>query len=330
MVLNVEFEEPITLNDLAFVTADPLIDPCAIAGQVGEFLLTTPAGPSLRELSASVKAGTIAAIVFKGCHDCSTVKGATPSSMRPQPGNTAWRLQALVTLGLMYCLNLRPVSYDRENGGDTFVHLVVDTTGHGRAAAGSRDEMSGHTDLLSFEFAHEFGDSSRTPPAPDFVVLTGIRNPGSTNTYVASLENIMEELPSNFIDELMLPQFNLARQPSIDESYDCLSSERTVISIDPDWGHVIRYSASKVSADPGSDSACNALKELGRVVPLVREAIAVEAGDVLFLNNRLNLHGREKIDIETLSKDRWLLRSYANRQSTPMRCVAGSDHKMCC
>lgn len=330
MVLSVEFEEPITANELAFVTEDPLVDPRVISEAVGKLLLAGRAGQKLRELAVGMKQGRISAVIFKGCHEVLVQPGPTPFGMRPQASDTAWRLHALVTLGLMYCLDLQPVSYDRENGGDMFVHLVVDTVGQGRAASGSRDEMGGHTDLLSFEFAHEFGDCSRTPPAPDFVVLTGIRNPGLTATYIAPLEDLAEVLSSASVDELMRPQFNLARQPSIDEDYDCLSSDRSVISLDPDWGRVIRYSASKVSPDPDSALATEALEDLARVVPRVREGVVVEPGDVFFLNNRLNLHGREKIDVGTTSKDRWLLRSYANRTSTPARYVAGSWHKMQC
>lgn len=330
MVLSVEFATPITADDLAFVTEDPLLDPLVIAEKVGRFLLGSSVGTELQKLAIGMRQGVISAVVIKGCHDCLNVKGATPSLMRPQVHDATWRVHALVTLGLMYCFDLEPISYDRENGGDMFVHLVVDAEGQGRAAAGSRDEMGGHTDLLSFEFAHEFGDHSLTPPGPDFVVLTGIRNPGPTATYIAPLEDIVEKLPSASLDELMLPQFILARQPSIDEDYDSLSSDRKVIALDSDWGQVIRFSASKVSADPDLLPAVRALEDLANVVARVRQGVVVEPGDVFFLNNRLNLHGRERIDVETASRDRWLLRSYANRKSTPRRYVEGSKHKMRC
>jgi hypothetical protein len=105
----------------------------------------------------------------------------TPSAFIPVPDvatTVAARASAVVCLA---ALNSDTISYGSENDGHLFVNLVV-LPGDGEFADKSKSNMRGHTDGVSFPVRgqlHEF--DQRVAPSPDFVCLSGLRNPAEAD-----------------------------------------------------------------------------------------------------------------------------------------------------
>jgi hypothetical protein len=90
-----------------------------------------------------------------------------------------------------------------------------------------------------------------------------------------------------------------------------------ILSFDPFRGWLIRFSHSKIAADPDFPRAVEALDHLQQIVADHFEDIVVAPGSVLLVNNRSAIHGRRFVGGEIGGKSRWLMRSYANHPSTP-------------
>jgi len=66
--------------------------------------------------------------------------------------------------------------------------------------------------------------------------------------------------------------------------------------------------------------AVQALEQLRTALRKCREPICIAPGDILLVNNRTALHGRNAIVKEEYGgKTRWLLRTYGYRMDTPGR-----------
>jgi len=193
--------------------------------------------------------------------------------------------------------------------------------------------MRGHTDALHFPFPDEFEQAKNIPPpAPDFVVLTGIRNPNNTNTLVARLTKLLEKISSRSQDWLRQPIFLFKRQGTFETAADKFIGG-PVLKRHDRYGDFIRFSISGVGVDAEKfPEAEKALEELGSALLECREPICISPGDIVLVNNRTALHGREALQKQLYGgQARWLLRTYGYRQDTPGRFKDSSKpHLLSC
>ena len=298
---------------------DPLTDPQRIALKYGRQLAKTMQPLHLNRLTLLVKSA-IPWIHLKNFHPDLDIDGDTPTDIIPQSGDRRWWYAAYSTLALVGALKLRVVSYTCESNGWVFAHLTP-KPGEGSLAENSLNLMAGHTDALHCPFPSEFDESrDLPPPAPDFVVLIGIRNPDKVNTLVARLSKLLENISSRAQDQLRQPIFLFNKQDTFDTSFGKLIGY-PVLHRHSTYGDFIRFSSSRVAVDaqrfPEGDQA---LTELREALPKCRETICVTPGDVLLINNRTALHGRDAIlKHEYAGKTRWLVRTYGYRTDTPGR-----------
>ena len=301
------------------VTRDPLEDPTGIAAEYGKRLADLMQPAHLARLNLLTKSA-IPWIHLKNFHTDSVVDGETPTDLPPQLGDQRWWYPAYATLALLGALSLRVVSYTCESQGWIFVHLTP-KPGTGSQAENSLRAMGGHTDALHFPFPNEFDESNDfPPPAPDFVVLTGIRNPDGVNTLVARLSRLLENISSIAQDWLRQSVFLFQKQDTFVTKFDKLIGY-PVLKRHSSYGDFVRFSSSRVSVDSEKfPEADKALEELRNALPKCREPIRIAPGDIVLVNNRTALHGREALGKEEYGgKTRWLLRTYGYRLDTPGR-----------
>ena len=300
------------------IERDPLDDPSGIAQDFGNRLAADMRRQDLNKLRLLANSA-VPWIHVRNLHDADAVDGETPIDLMPWRGDSRWWRSAYATLALLGALNLRVISYTCENDGWIFVHLTP-KPGQGSKAENSVGFMLGHTDALHFPFPSEFDQiGPLPPPAPDFVVLTGIRNPDRIDTRVARLSRLLENISSRAQDQLRRPVFLFAKQDTFHTSFDALVGY-PVLMQDTKYGDLIRFSSSRAQVEKEKfPEAAQALNELTTALENVREPLCVAPGDILLVNNRTALHGRDAIPEQYGGQTRWLLRTYAHRQDTPGR-----------
>lgn len=308
----------------------PLRDPTKIAEEYGREIADKLDPGDKANLRLWVMSA-VPWILVKGLHDPSGVTQRTPQDLQPAHKREEWWPAAYSALALLGALGLRVVSYRCENSGCAFVHLSPHP-GQGARAENSIQMMGGHTDALHFPFPHEYNARKNdASPAPDFVVLTAIRNPNRTNTLVVRLSKLLDIISSRAQDELRKPIYLFSKQDTFRGPPTELIGY-PVLSRHPLYGDFIRFSSSRVSVEAERfPDAEIALKELREAIPKCREAVYVAPGDVLLVNNRAALHGREAIARpEYGNTGRWLLRTYGLRQDTPGRFEKLEPHLLRC
>ncbi|WP_235663092.1 TauD/TfdA family dioxygenase [Pseudomonas coronafaciens] len=243
----------------------------------------------------------------------------TPSAFTPVPNVATTIAARACAVACLAALNSDTVSYGSENGGDLFVNLVV-MAGDDEFAQKSKKDMRGHTDGVSFPLRgqpHEF--DPRVAPSPDFVCLSGLRNPNSTSTTVMPLGAVLKQLSAEDIAELTKPQYVLRPQKTFKLGLDSMFGARHPLArpieniqllFEAGDGYWIRYSHSAGDADFDSDLPKQVLDRFEKACLDCSTSVVISPGDLLVVNNRVGLHGRSEVGGEAGGESRWLLRTY--------------------
>lgn len=240
----------------------------------------------------------------------------TPQGFVPVPdaeGTLIARVSAIVALG---ALGMETVSYGSENDGELFVNLVV-LPGDGRSADKSKGGMRGHTDAVTFPFRGQVDvNNPDIAPSPDFVCLSGLRNPDSVRTTVMPMSEVLADLSGDQIEELKKQQFGIRSQTTfipgmkliLGEEHGIDEAEILLDVGDETW---VRYSHSSIRVDEDEQpAAANANAAFAAACLQHCASAVVEPGDILLVNNRLALHGRSDVGGEPGGESRWILRTY--------------------
>jgi L-asparagine oxygenase len=301
----------------ADISAKPYEDPLGVC-ETARALVGTSFVATDREILARVEDFSAPYVVAVDAFNASDIEVPTPSSFIPPIPESGRAFAAM--LNLIVAAGLRPLSYIYENEGALAVNLSpkrLDSEDK-LALEKSTKDLSGHTDASFNPSSAEFvaGDS-RFSPAPDFVVLAGIRNPARVATRIALLSDVLPLLSEEDRAELQQPNFILTPQSSFVLPDDAVRYG-PVLWRDSGDQWCCRFSHSKIAADPSlHPGAISALARVSEVLRAVSKAIVIAPGEILLFNNRTIIHGREKIG-DWNPTARWLLRMYANRPSTPV------------
>ncbi len=281
------------------------------------------------QLKQSINAAVPKLVVKNAFAIVDNALGRTPDGFIKHPSDPTWLTAAVSALTVMSIAGLQATSFAGENKGELFVHLVPEnTSATGRNAEQSTAFMTGHTDALPFPFPAEFDPAnvSLPPPAPDFVVLAALRNPGDVPTTVSPLDVLrthMADDPSfntKVSDALFQRHFGFKSQSSWDMEYYLPSAP---ILMDDQRGTLIRFSIGGTQVLPGApEEAVTAYHLLSEALKQNRQQVVLKPGDIMLINNRTSLHGRERVSYLPEGNSRWLLRTYGYYSSTPRRIIS--------
>ncbi len=239
----------------------------------------------------------------------------TPANFFPVPNTASTVVGRAAALAVHAALHLETVSYGSENHGNLFVNLVV-MSGPGALAEKSTKSMRGHTDAVSFPFNGEDDpEDERIAPSPDLVTLVGLRNPMGVATRVMPLTDIFPCLQPGDVDELKKLQYSIRSQKTFVEGTKRILGKEHVVFDQPVLKDVaegtwIRYSHTSVVSSSGGGKAEKASEKLEGACNKAAIPIVVQPGDILIINNRLSLHGRDGVAEKAGGQSRWLLRTY--------------------
>ncbi|MGL5824386.1 MAG: TauD/TfdA family dioxygenase [Nocardioides sp.] len=160
------------------------------------------------------------------------------------------------------------------------------------------------------------------PDRPDWIFLMGVRNDDQIGTTVASVADTSAAMDAHF-SVLFEPKFRI--RPD-DEHLKADAKSSLIAEIhgfaDPDPVPVLtrdrhgrldlRINPIFMGVDQGDEEAARALKTLVDQLEAACQKVVVRPGEILVINNRRAVHGRESFNARYDGRDRWLKKVIAH------------------
>lgn len=198
----------------------------------------------------------------------------------------------------------QPVGYQPEHGGDLVQNLVpTKANAHRQVSTSSGVDLMFHT------------EAAFHPHRPKFLLLLCLRGDAKAVTTLSSIFEVLPLLPERVVETLFQPRFRTA----VDESYlhgrsNVLGAPMPVLSGDRDRPTMVFDADLMVGIDEEADAA---LRALSAVVEQHHTGLALEAGDLLIVDNDVAVHGRSSYTPRWDGFDRWIQRSMAVTDLAP-------------
>lgn len=203
------------------------------------------------------------------------------------------------------------VGYKQEQRGLRIQHVLPNPkTEYGQISTSSKTELKLHT------------ETAFHPYKPDHIFLLCLRGDQNAPTTYATVSTIVDKLLYKFdaedvVDELQLPNF----ETSLDDSFmvDGTPNSKFVMPIlrlvgdprrtDAPWHMTYDHHLMR-GLTPGAERALQVLEE---AISESIEEYALDAGQLLIINNNTVIHGRKPFQARYDGTDRWLLRAMTRR-----------------
>lgn len=246
-------------------------------------------------------------ILFKNCFDTKNIP-LTPVDDCP-PENSSWKTPAAVLMGLLSLSGHKVASYKGEMNG-RLAHMVMPAKNSEKYKARSTKQLMPHTEVVNGLWPEEIDKNvNRSCIAPNVFGLASIRNPSNCATRIWYLNDILQILSYSTIRDLMRNEYRATSQSSFDTQNNI---ENVSVISELNGSLSIRFSYSKlIGTTLRAKIALNKVKEYLDEESTVQR-IVIKPGQVLILNNRTLLHGRDNLQHHAQydGNDRWLLRMY--------------------
>ena len=274
--------------------------PAVPHGPVASPHFVTAAGHAGRVLPPAVhdalidfgdRAPDAGAIVFRGAPIGSLP--LTPAS--PTTATTKDLVSEFVLLTVGRRLG-QPVGYQPEHGGDLVQNLVP--------TASSTDRQTSTSSSVDLMFHTE---AAFHPHRPRYLLLLCLRGNPEAVTTLSSVHEVVPRLPRSVVDVLFQQRFRTA----VDESYlhgrsNVLGAPMAVLRGDRSRPAMVFDADLMVGVDEEAEAA---LRRLADEVANHHTGLALEAGDLLVVDNDAAVHGRSPFRARFDGTDRWLQRS---------------------
>jgi L-asparagine oxygenase len=198
----------------------------------------------------------------------------------------------------------QPVGYEPEHGGDLVQNIVPTEAAVDRqVSTSSKVHLMFHT------------EAAFHPYRPRYLLLLCLRGDPAAETTLSSIFEVLPNLPSDVIDVLFQKRF----RTSVDESYldgrtSLMSEPMAVLSGDRQRPSMVFDADLMVGIDIEADIA---LELLGEATARCHTSVALEAGDLLIVDNTVAVHGRSPFEPRFDGADRWLQRTFVVSDLAP-------------
>jgi len=198
-----------------------------------------------------------------------------------------------------------PVGYDRERNGAMVQNIFPD-----------RKEAKSQISSSSSVVLQMHTEAAFHPYKPDWILLACVRGDKRAATTFATLDDILYELDESSMWELRKPDF----MTTVDKSFRTKGEPDREYIVRPlvgsgDW--VLTYDADLMR--PLTDHAAKAFGKLGSAIKKRTRKIVLDAGDILVINNRTTVHGRNSFKARYDGTDRWVKRVLMRETMPPPR-----------
>ncbi len=218
-----------------------------------------------------------------------------PTPATPTTPTTKDRTSEFTLLTVARLLG-QPVGYEPEHGGDLVQNLVpVQGTETRQVSTSSKVELMFHT------------EAAFHPHRPRYLLLLCLRGDPAAFTTLSSIHEVLPHLSADVRDTLFERRFRTA----VDESYlhgrqNVLGEPMAVLTGDRELPTMVFDADLMMGVDEAADEA---LQTLARAVEALQIGVALEAGDLLVVDNAVAVHGRTPFTPRFDGTDRWLQRA---------------------
>ena len=198
----------------------------------------------------------------------------------------------------------QPVGYEPEHGGD-LVQNIVPT----RAAAERQISTSSKVQLMFHT------EAAFHPYRPRYLLLLCLRGDPQARTTLSSIFEILPQLATDVVDVLFQRRF----RTSVDESYlhgraSVLGEPVAVLSGDRHRPSMVFDADLMIGIDEQADDA---IRVLSNATNTCNTSVALDAGDLLVVDNTVAVHGRSPFAARFDGFDRWLQRTFVVSDLSP-------------
>lgn len=190
----------------------------------------------------------------------------------------------------------QPVGYLPEHGGDLIQNLVPTKSNADRqVSTSSKVQLMFHT------------EAAFHPHRPKYLLLLCLRGDENAFTTLSSIFEVLPNLSERVVDTLFEPRFRTA----VDESYlhgrsNVLGPPMPVLRGERSRPTMVFDADLMVGTDEEADES---LRTLSAAVEAQHTGVALQAGDLLVVDNNVAVHGRSPYQPRFDGYDRWLQRS---------------------
>ncbi|WP_254620381.1 TauD/TfdA family dioxygenase [Vibrio metschnikovii] len=229
---------------------------------------------------------------------------ATPYSGYIPPSKIS--LATALNIGIYQLANVEPVSYQNENEGFLFRHVVPAKNAlNERSSHGSIHTFGHHVDNPDLPLACE--KVSEKSGCPEFLSLMALRSDLKVRSNFILVDDLVKQLSGGVIKELCEPNFRINRPDSFGQS---CSSILPILVTRKDGVIFCRY--DKENTTPLTERAAAALVMLEAQLnnELLKQYVVYQPGDLLIIKNQRVVHSREGFQARCDGADRWLVRLF--------------------
>ncbi len=229
--------------------------------------------------------------------------GKTPAHWRKWPVDSS-TLEEEVFLNLCGALLGDAIAWAHQRDGLICQDLIpIKEHQHAMLGSGSEVDLVWHTEDARYSYRG------------DYIGLMCLRNPDKVPTTYASIDDM--DLDPRQVDVLFKPQFVFHPDPSHPTDTE---SETAAILFGDKGSPYVRFDPYSMDT-PQDREACQAFHYLQEKINEKITGVALEPGDVLFIDNYKAVHGRSSFKARFDGTDRWLKRITIARDLRASRSV---------
>jgi len=256
-----------------------------------------------------------AAFILRGLPLDATIP---PTPYRSSQSLQSMPLSVAINLGLYDMMQVNPVTYQGENNGHLFRHVVPSKHAvNEKSSHGSTYTLGMHVDNCHLSLLPEQVQAGSSA-CPEYLSLFGIRCDLTVFTKLALLDQALAQIDAAGIQQLKQADFIL-KMP--DSFADARKFELPILVQDEKGIYYSRF--DKEYTVPKHAAAAQAFDKLETAL-LSTQAVhrlLLQPGDFLIFKNQRVTHSRESFTPRFNGMDRWLLRLFGVHDLTRMQAV---------
>ncbi|MEO7369214.1 MAG: TauD/TfdA family dioxygenase [Ilumatobacteraceae bacterium] len=271
-------------------------------------LFVTAAGHAARMLPADVHDSLVDFVDAAPCSGALLVHGLPVGNLPPTPPTPTTpadkdSISEFTLLTIARRLG-QPVGYQPEHGGSLVQNIVPTKAAIDRqVSTSSKVQLMFHT------------EAAFHPHRPRYLLLLCLRGDPAAHTTLSSIFEVVGQLPGDVVDTLFAARFRTAVDESyLDGRHNVLGAPMAVLGGDRDRPSMVFDADLMVGIDEDADRA---LRMLGDATSACHASVALEAGDLLVIDNTVAVHGRSPYAPRFDGTDRWLQRTFVVSDLAP-------------
>lgn len=211
-----------------------------------------------------------------------------------------------INIGIYQLAKIEPTSYQNENDGLLFRHVVPSLKGRNdKSSHGSKHTFGHHVDNPDLPLTNEkITDKSG---CPEFLSLMSLRSDLKVKSNFILVDDVLNQLSSGVIEQLSKPHFEISRPDSFKQSVKTILP---LISFDNDGLAYCRYDKENTTPLTTEAAAALVMWEAQLKNTELNNAITYQPGDFLIIKNQRLMHSREGFSPRDDGTDRWLIRLF--------------------